>query len=176
MTETDIIDGVISREGDVFTNHSADKGGPTKFGITAKTLGVWRSLGRPATPEEVAALKRPEAVDIYRHLYVKQPGFSAERFAFEPLRLQVIDDGVLSGQREAVLTLQRLLGVTADGIFGKDTADALAKADQTSLHFQYVKARMLRFVRIVQKDATQLHWLAGWTNRALSFLDVVGPT
>ena len=45
MTETDIIDEVISREGDIFTHHVADKGGPTKFGVTAKTLGVWRVLG-----------------------------------------------------------------------------------------------------------------------------------
>jgi lysozyme family protein len=174
MTEIDIIDGVIAREGDVFTNSAADRGGPTKYGITAKTLGGWRSLGRAATAEEVAALKRPEAVDIYRQIYVKAPGFAADRFSFEPLRLQVIDDAVLSGPREAVLTLQTLLGVNADGVFGKDTATALARADQTSLHFRYVKARVMRFVRIVQKDATQLHWLGGWCGRALNFLDVVG--
>lgn len=174
MTESDIIDGVIAREGDVFTNNAVDRGGPTRYGITAKTLGTWRVLGRAATSDEVAGLRRAEAVEIYRHLYVQKPGFTADRFAFEPLRLQAIDDGVLSGPREAVLTLQRLLGVTADGIFGHDTVAALAKADQTSLHFQYIKARMMRFVRICQKDASQLHWLGGWTNRALGFLDVVG--
>lgn len=175
MTETEIIDGVIAREGDVFTNSAKDRGGPTRYGITAKTLGNWRGLSRPATADEVAVMKRSEAVDIYRHIYVKAPGFSADRFTFEPLRLQVIDDGVLSGPAEAVMTLQRLLGVAADGVFGKDTAAALAKADQTSLHFRYVKARMMRLVRIVQKDASQLTWLAGWTSRVLSFLDVVGP-
>ena len=165
---------MIAREGDVFTNNPVDRGGPTRYGITAKTLGTWRALGRAATADEVTALKRSEAVDIYRQLYVKAPGFTPDRFTFEPLRLQAIDDAVLSGPREAVLTLQRLLGVNADGAFGKDTQAALDKADQTSLHFQYIKARVIRFVRIVQKDASQLHWLAGWMNRALSFLDVVG--
>src|SRR5688572_16687537 len=109
MNETEIIDGVIAREGDVFTHNPADRGGPTKFGITAKTLGTWRDLGRAATSDEVAGLKRSEAVDIYRHLYVNLPGFTVSKFAFEPLRLQVIDDGVLSGTRTAVLTLQELL-------------------------------------------------------------------
>ena len=124
----------------------------------------------------MAALSRAEAVELYRQLYVKTPGFYMERFAFEPLRLQVIDDGVLSGTRTAILTLQKLLGVREDGLFGPDTITALRKVDQTSLHFRYVKARMLRFVRIVQKDATQLHWLGGWANRCLSFLDVVGTS
>jgi lysozyme family protein len=174
VTEAEVIDGVIAREGDVFTNHAADRGGATKFGITAKTLGVWRALGRPATTAEVAALSRSEAVEIYRHLYVQRPGFLPDRFAFEPLRVQMIDDGVLSGPREAVLTLQGLLGVTVDGIFGPATRNALVVADQRRLHVQYVKARVERLARIVQRDASQLTFLVGWLRRALGFLDVAG--
>jgi lysozyme family protein len=174
VTEAEVIDGVIAREGEVFTHHPADRGGPTRFGITAKTLGVWRALGRAASSAEVAALSRAEAVEIYRHLYVQRPGFLSDRFDFEPLRVQMIDDGVLSGPREAVLTLQALLGVSVDGVFGSQTRKALAAADQRRLHVQYVKARVERLARIVQKDPSQLTFLVGWLRRALGFLDVAG--
>ena len=37
-----LINEIINREGRKFTNLPADKGGPTKFGITQKTL-TWVS-------------------------------------------------------------------------------------------------------------------------------------
>ena len=41
-TDTDrIIDGLIVAEGG-YVDHPADRGGPTKYGITRKTLAAWR--------------------------------------------------------------------------------------------------------------------------------------
>ena len=37
MTDDDIIDGIIRREGSTYTNDPADPGGPTKYGITLAT-------------------------------------------------------------------------------------------------------------------------------------------
>ena len=51
---------VFGHEGG-YSNHPEDPGGPTKFGITAKTLGSYRRLGRDATPEEVRGLTLAEA-------------------------------------------------------------------------------------------------------------------
>jgi len=69
-----LIDDIIRREGG-FVNHPADRGGPTKYGITAKTLGNWRQLGWLATSDEVATLTESEAREIYRHRYILAPGF-----------------------------------------------------------------------------------------------------
>jgi lysozyme family protein len=60
-----ILDEVLRREGG-YVNHPADHGGPTKFGIIAKTLGDWRRLGRAATAQEVAALTVEDSRAIYR--------------------------------------------------------------------------------------------------------------
>ena len=43
MTAQKIIDGIIKREGG-YVNNPTDRGGPTKFGITLTTLGVWREI------------------------------------------------------------------------------------------------------------------------------------
>jgi lysozyme family protein len=102
-----IIDDIIRREGG-FVNHPNDRGGPTKYGITAKTLGSWRQLGRVATRSEVAALIKAEAREIYRQRYIVAPGFDAITHA--ALQALLVDAGVHSGPRRAVRWLQEALG------------------------------------------------------------------
>ncbi|WP_291988352.1 glycosyl hydrolase 108 family protein [Luteitalea sp.] len=170
MTDTEIIAGIIDREGG-YVDKANDKGGPTKYGITAATLGQWRKFGRPATRAEVRALTSAEAADIYRVRYVTGPGFLVERFAFSPLRHQIVDDGVMSGPTTAVKTLQALLGVERDGVFGAVTQAALSQSNQRALHVEYVKARACRLARIVKLDPSQAAFIEGWITRALSFLE-----
>ncbi|MGN6622051.1 MAG: glycosyl hydrolase 108 family protein, partial [Sphingomonas sp.] len=61
-----LIDAVIAREGDYVAN-SADRGGPTRFGITQ---AVARQQGYPGNMQ---ALPRTQAVAIYRRLYWIRP-------------------------------------------------------------------------------------------------------
>ena len=64
LSEDAIIDGILDAEGRVYTNRAADRGGPTKFGITIKTLSNWR--GRVADAREVELLSEAEPRSIYR--------------------------------------------------------------------------------------------------------------
>jgi len=43
MDAANVIYDLIEREGG-FSNHPADKGGPTKYGITQQTLSEWRGV------------------------------------------------------------------------------------------------------------------------------------
>ena len=72
MTEDAIITGVLKREGGSrFTDLATDRGGPTKYGITAATLGAYRGLGRSATRQEVMDLTglTPGAIPPFGSLF-----------------------------------------------------------------------------------------------------------
>jgi lysozyme family protein len=169
MTTDQIIDELIAREGG-FTNDPVDPGGPTKYGITAGTLGEWRGLHRAATPAEVASLTRAEAKDIYIKTYIEAPGFNA--ILNERLRVALIDDGVNSGTAAAIRRLQRVLGVSVDGVLGPMTLAAANAITSDWVLTELVKARCLHYARIVQQDASQRRFIVGWLTRALSFLEV----
>jgi|GEM_PF-4548155 len=55
QTVLTLIDRLIDREGG-FVDHPADRGGPTKYGITLRTLSKWR--GYPCSREDVEAMPR----------------------------------------------------------------------------------------------------------------------
>lgn len=168
MTTDEIIDAIIQREGG-YVNDRHDRGGATKFGITAGTLGSWRGQTQPATAEEVRQLSVTEAREIYREQYVNKPRFNL--IADGRLRAQLVDDSVLSGPRAAITSLQVELGVKPDGLLGPVTIDAANTADAGILRRKLVVARSLRLARIVQKDTTQARFIVGWLSRALGFLD-----
>jgi lysozyme family protein len=110
MSVDSIIEGVVARESDAYTNRLADAGGPTKYGITLRTLSRWRKF--PMTAADVQALTRSEAVTIYRWMYVEDPGFDALLSCHplaKPIAEKVIDAGVLSGPGRSSEWLQRAL-------------------------------------------------------------------
>lgn len=163
-----ILADILRREGG-YTNNPADRGGPTKYGITAATLGDWRKLGRPATESEVQALTEQEALEIYFANYVQRPGLDAVQ---EPKLLGLlVDTAVHSGPGYAVRSLQRALGVPADGIIGPRTREMLSRADPARL-YRLVLADRLRFLgRIIANDKSQAVFAAGWLNRLAEFVE-----
>jgi lysozyme family protein len=98
-----------------------------------------------------------------------KPGFAA--INDDSLRAQLVDDGVLSGPRAAVTSLQLELGVKPDGALGPVTVAAANAANPVVLRRKLAVARALRLARIVQKDKTQAKFLVGWLTRALGFLE-----
>lgn len=163
-----IIDDIIRREGG-FINHPADRGGPTKYGITAKTLGGWRHLGRTATSDEVAALTEAEAREIYRHRYIIEPGF--DTITHPALQVLLVDSGVHSGPQKAVHWLQTAVGAATDGVIGPKTLAAIAATDQNKLYSKVLAARVRHLGRLITNDPKQSVFAAGWMNRMAEFVE-----
>jgi lysozyme family protein len=151
MTDTQILDDVLEREGGgTYTDRADDAGGPTRWGITQQTLSGW--LGRPATAGEVAELSRERALEIYRHRYIQQPGLG--KILDDPLRALLVDCAVLHGPRNAVRFLQRALGVQADGVFGDLTLAALWRLDRRRLLWLVFAERVEFLGRCISDNLT----------------------
>jgi lysozyme family protein len=159
-----ILDNVIIREGG-FTHDSTDRGGATKFGITAQTLGDWRTLGREASPEEVKHLSVSEARDIYQAQYLAPFAGITDPKVLEA----VVDTAVNMGVRTATRQLQIAARVPADAVMGPVTLAAV-NARGADLLVPVVKARCLHYAQIVRADPSQSRFIVGWLSRALSLL------
>lgn len=165
MTDAQIIDGIEKREDwPTFSNLPADKGGPTKGGITLDTLRAWRKDPK-LVASDLRKLERPEARAIYQFMFV-QPFAS---ITDDALHTYLIDLGVLRGPRTAAMMLQDLVGVAADGWIGPKTVAAL-KPYERHLLVMLIGARFTHIAQIVRDDPSQKVWQAGWRNRNRSFL------
>lgn len=144
----------LAQEGG-FVDHPADPGGATNLGITRRTLSDWRK--RPASRADVAALSRREAAEIYRHLY-----WDAVRGDELPAGLDAVlfDHAVNSGPRAAVKLLQRVLGLPCDGVFGRETLQAVRRADARVLTVALCRARRGFFARLKTFRIFGRGWLA----------------
>jgi lysozyme family protein len=114
MDETELIDALIDREGG-YVNHPADRGGPTRYGITE---AVARAHGYAGA---MAQLPRDEAAAIYRRLYWLRPRFDQVARRSPALAAELFDTGANMGPAVAATFLQRAL--TALNRNGKDYPD-----------------------------------------------------
>ena len=125
-----LIDAVIGREGG-YVNHPADKGGPTRWGVTES---VARAEGYRG---DMRRLPREMAVDIYRRLYWQRPGYDRIAALAPDVAAELFDTAVNMGPETATRFLQRALNalnrnardypdMVADGRVGPQTLAALS--------------------------------------------------
>lgn len=161
-----IIDDLIEREGE-YSNRSADRGGPTNFGITLKTLR-WVRDNADLTAEDVKRLTKDEAHIIYQQKYIEAPGYNL--IPNDKLKVQLVDFGVNSGPDRATKALQRVIGVKDDGHIGQITLAALTRFGYSKANNLLMVERILLLGRIVRDDPTQSENINGWLIRATGFL------
>ena len=178
MTDDELIGEVLEREGGAtFTNNPADRGGPTKYGITAATLAQWRQ--KPVLAADVAALTEEEARAIYRRRYIEDPGF--DKIGSEALRAVLVDAGVNHGPRTAVKFLQRALAIQDDGILGPVTLQVVnLRNGLLQLAIRVLAQRTRFFGRMISKNLTDAdrdgipdntEFAAGWLDRIADQLE-----
>ena len=122
-----LAEAIIAREGG-FVNDAADPGGPTKFGITLKTLrrlGMDLTGDKRVTLEDLHRLSRVQARDIFIRDYYFRPRIDT----LPPVLRESVFDMYVNAGAQAVRILQRLLGkmghrVAVDGAIGPQTVRA----------------------------------------------------
>lgn len=163
----EIITDVLKAEGwDTFTNHPADRGGPTKWGITQKSWAAWR--GHDVTVEEVQQITEPQARDFYESEYVLAPRFNHLPELLQPL---LVDCGVNHGTVRAAKWLQKAVGAKADGVIGPKTLTAVKKVNPVAVYVRVCAQREKLYAGIVSRDPTQVVFIKGWINRNAKWLN-----
>jgi len=168
-----LLDELIEREGG-FTDHPADRGGPTRFGITE---AVARAHGYGGA---MAALPRDEAVAIYRRLYWLRPHFDAVAERSPALAAELFDTGANMGPAVAATFLQRALtalnrngqdypDLVPDGRIGDRTLAALdaflelrAGSGETVLLRALEALQGERYLRLAERRPANEAFLYGW--------------
>ena len=169
-----IILAMVSRfEGTAYSDHPADRGGPTKFGITARVLGEY--LGKPVTPDQVKAMTWQQALAIYRERYWF--GANIDRLP-EELQPVIFDMAVNHGPGTAVRLLQHALGdlgrpVIGDGRLGKITtgiaAGLIKHLGAKAVVDAICDCRRTYYAEIIAHDPSQRSFQHGWVNRCESY-------
>ncbi len=98
----DQIEALIDREGG-YVDHPADRGGPTKFGITEQVARAFGFTGR------MQDLSRDMARMIYKSRFWKQPRFADVHLIYPRLAEEMFDTGVNMGPAVPTRFLQRAL-------------------------------------------------------------------
>jgi lysozyme family protein len=131
-------------------------------GVTIARYAAYK--GRPVTKDELRHISPVELEDIYRRGYWNK--VAADDLP-PGLDLTMFDYAVNSGPARAVKTLQKIVGVTPDGVMGSFTVQAVRKYDTVSLIRRMYEARM-GFLRNLSTWST---FGKGWASRVNDILD-----
>jgi len=109
-----LIEEVIGREGG-YSNHPADTGGATRWGVTERVARAHGYRG------DMRSYPRDDAVAVYRRIYWLRPGFDRVAEHAPAVAAELFDTGVNMGPEVAAGFLQRALNALNRG--ASDYAD-----------------------------------------------------
>lgn len=162
------LEWLLEEEGG-WSNHKADRGGATMYGVTQATYTDWRKrVGRPA--QSVRNITKDEAFELYEIMYWRAAGCHQLPW---PISYLVFDAAVNSGVSRGIRWMQGGLGVEADGKIGPKTLAAANKAvadgDGRKL-MAIIDQRVTFLARLVQRDSSQAAFLLGWWRRTVQVI------
>lgn len=176
MTPHDYEEAVIKAWEGEYSNDPHDPGNwvngiliGSKYGVTAQALAHYRKVPvESITLAVMMSLTRDEAADIAVEVFDHEPGF--DRLVWAPATAQLLDFGWGSGPGQATISMQRLVGVTADGAIGPHTVAAYAawllKLGEQAAADAMLQMRLAFYQMICTQHPDLARYLQGWTNRA----------
>lgn len=151
MTFDEAFDALLKHEGG-FSDHAADQGGKTRFGVTE---AVARREGYRGDMRDYPL---DEAKRVYQKLYWNALRLDDLRSEF---RFDLFDAGVNSGVAQTVRWMQRIVGVTVDGLLGPRTLSAVNNSDAAKFLAKFNGQRLLFMTSL----STWPSFGRGWARR-----------
>lgn len=147
-----------------WSNHPADRGGATMYGVIQATYDAWRKKKKQPI-QSVRKITKQEARDIYEEEYWRAA--SCHKLPW-PISYITFDGAVNSGPSRSLKWTQAGLGVKPDGVVGPQTVSAAQKiideGDGSAL-LKLLDQRVTFLARLVQKTPSQAAFLLGWWRR-----------
>ncbi len=151
---------VLEQEGG-YTLDPNDPGGETNFGISKKAYPTL----------DIKALTIDQAKEIYRRDYWNPCRCDNLPFSFA---IATFDMAVNQGTGSAIKTLQETFGVTADGIIGPVTMEAISRNGNDPRKFKLFLARRLTaYARIMAANQNLLVFARNWSFRVVSLAELI---
>lgn len=152
-----------------WSNHAADRGGATMYGVTQATYNAYcKQKGRSS--KTVRGITKDEVREVYREMYWKAAG--CDKLPW-PISYITFDAAVNSGPKRAVGWTQSGLRLKPDGVVGPNTIAAarrvVSEGDGKSL-LAIVDQRVAFLARLVQSKPSQAAFLLGWWRRTMQVL------
>jgi lysozyme family protein len=169
----EMIAALVKREGG-YVNSPADRGGPTRYGITQQTARAHGYTG------DMRMLPQDKAAEIYRQQYWIDPKFYDVSLRYPRLAEKLFDCGVNMGPKVASRFVQRALNclnrgaseypdTPEDGQIGQMTLAALdaykqhrGDAGEAVLLKAVNGQQAVRYMEICEHDHTQEEFCYGW--------------
>ena len=176
-----LIDGLIGREGG-YSNHPADRGGPTRWGVTEQVARAFGYAG------DMRVLPRVVAATIYGRRYWLAPRLDAVAERYPAVATELFDIGVNMGVGVAGAFLQRCLNsfnqegahyadVLVDGGIGAMTLHALDSYRQRrgveggEVLLEAIRSlRGARYIEISESRPKNEAFTYGWFRRMVEML------
>jgi len=160
-------------EGTAYEDVAADRGGPTKCGITIGRVAQVKGVKLPKRDaagwdqlrDAVRDLSMEDVEAIYRSDYWAAVGGDDLPSGLD---YAVADYGLNSGPSRAVKYLQRIVGTPQTGKLDHGTIATVNDRSPTDLINDYCDARAKFLVQIVENDASQAKFKKGWLVRVAS--------
>jgi len=159
---------ILKVEGTQYTNHLADKGGPTKFGITLK---AYQGSNPGANEESIKNLTVEQAKMFYVEHFWKP--LKCDLLTDDRLALIIFDQGVNRGIGRIVKSIQKVLNLTVDGVFGPKTLTELTLCNANKVGLDIILDAQKSYIEIVKANPSQVIFLHGWLNRLNGLLKVL---
>ena len=164
MASVELLAPFILRWEGGFADDPDDLGGATNKGITIGTYTHYRKLKGYAAPSvwELKNITDSEWMDVLKTLFWDK--WCADEIASQSVA-NILVDWVWASGSHGIKRPQRLLGVKADGIVGKQTIAAVNAMDAAAL-FKMIKDDRAKFIdEICKARPKNEKYRKGWMNR-----------
>ena len=153
-----------------WSDHKNDKGGKTNMGITLKT---WKSCGYDKDGDgiiderDLKLINEQDVFNVFKKHYWNR--YRGDDIRNQSIANIVVDWLWMSGNH-AIINVQKLLSIKADGVVGPITINTINQANQRELFAQIKRIRKEFFEKVSRDNPTQNVFLKGWLRRLDSYV------